>query len=100
MSLFKAIKNLKYFLCCCCIDKNKRDHFFLNRNNRVNVAPEPEDVTFENLQYSSFRRLLRTLLVYLVSLIMIFICFFIILYLNDFQFKKIENKSNKFIIKY
>ena len=100
MSVFKAIKNLKYFLCCCCLDKSKRAHFFLNRNNRVNVAPEPEDVIFENLQYSPFRRFLRTLLVYFVSLIMISVCFIIILFLNDFQFKKTKNNSNKLIIKY
>ena len=100
MSIFVAIKNLKYFLCSCCVDKSKRDHFFLNRSNRVNVAPEPEDVIFENLQYSSIERLFRTFLVYFLSLIIICICFVIILFLNDYQIKKMKNNANNFVIKY
>ena len=100
MTIFVWIKNLKYFLCCCCVSKSERDQFFLKRNVRIKEAPEPEDVIFENLQYSAFERLFRTILVYFLSLIMIFVCFIIILFLNDFQIKKLKNNSNNFVIKY
>ena len=100
MSIFNLIKNLKYFLCCCCVKKSKREHFFLNRNIQIKVAPEPEDVIFENLQYSSFQRFFRTVLVYFLSLIIIFICFIIILILNDIQIKKMKKNNNNIIIKY
>ena len=100
MTIFVWIKNLKYFLCCCCVDKNRRDHFFLNRNVGINIAPEPEDIIFENLQYSSVERFFRTLLVYFLSLIIISICFIIILFLNDFQIKKLQNNNNNNSVKY
>ena len=100
MSIFVWIKNLKFFLCCCCVSKNKRDLFFLKRNVKIKVAPEPEDVIFENLQYSAFGRFLRTLLVYFLSLIIIFVCFIIILYLNDVQIDKMKKNSNNFVMKY
>ena len=100
MTIFVWIKNLKYFLCCCCVDKSERDLFFLKRNVAVDVAPEPEDVIFENLQYSAFQRLFRTLLVYFLSIIIILFCFFIILFLNDVQIEKTKNNSNNFVIKY
>ena len=100
MTIFVWIRNLKYFLCCCCVDKSERDLFFLKRNVAVDVAPEPEDVIFENLQYSAFQRLFRTLLVYFLSIIIIFFCFIIILFLNDVQIEKTKNNSNNFVIKY
>ena len=100
MTIFKWIRNLKYFLCCCCVSKNERDLFFLKRNIVVDIAPEPEDVIFENLQYSAFERFFRTLLVYFLSLIIIFVCFIIILFLNDFQIEKMKKNSNNFILKY
>ena len=101
MNILVSIKNMKYFLCCCCIDKKKRKRFFLRRNMAVDVAPEPEDVIFENLQYSAIERLFRTLFIFLVSLIIIFVCFIIILALNYLQIKhKTEDSDKKVIFKY
>ena len=100
MSIFVWLKSLKYFLCCCCVNKSKRDHFFLKRNVSIKVAPEPEDVIFENLQYTALGRFLRTFLVYFLSLIIIFICFIIILFLNDVQIEKMKKNSNNFVMKY
>ena len=101
MNIIVSIKNLKYFLCCCCVNKNKRKIFLLKNNISVEVAPEPEDVIFENLQYSSCERFLRMLLIYFISFIIISICFLIILFLNYIQIKHKEKHSgNKLIIKY
>ena len=95
MNIFVSIKNLKYFLCYCFINKKKRKRFLLKRNISVDVAPEPEDVIFENLQYSSIDRFFITLLIYFISLIIIFICFIIILALNYVQIKFKKNENNK-----
>ena len=101
MNVFVSIKNLKYFLCCCFIDKYKRKRFLLKRNIAVDEAPEPEDVIFENLQYSSFQRFFRILLIYFISFIMIFICFVIILTFNFLQIKLQKgNNGNKKALKY
>jgi len=88
MKIFINIKGIKYFLCCCCMKKSERKMFFLQKNLSVEEAPEPEDVIFENLQYSSCARLIRTLFIYIFSLIIMAICFLIILFLNNFQAKK------------
>ena len=101
MSIFVSIKNLKYFLCCCFIDKYKRKRFLLKRNISVDKAPEPEDIIFENLQYSSVQRFFRMLLIYFVSFIIIFICFVIILCFNYLQIKLQKgNNENKKAFKY
>ena len=101
MNIFVSIKNSKYFLCCCFIDKYKRKRFLLKRNIAVDKAPEPEDVIFENLQYSSLQRFFRILLIYLVSFIIIFICFVIILAFNYLQLKlQRGNNGNKKALKY
>ena len=100
MTVFINIKNLKYFLCCCCVNKEKRKNFFLKRNITVEGAPEPEDVIFENLQCSSCERFVRTLFIYIFSLIVISICFVVILFLNYFQTKRNKKKGNLPIVKY
>ena len=101
MTILKSIKNLKYFIFYCFIDDNKRKKFFLKRNIRVNIPPEPEDIIYENLEYSFCERLARMLLIYFISLIIIFICFIIILFLNYLQINQQKGDiNNKVIIKY
>ena len=100
MTIFINIKNLKYFLCCCFINKNKRKNFFLKRNITVDAAPEPEDVIFENLQCSSCERFVRTLFIYIFSLIIIAICFVVILFLNYFQTKRNKKNGDSPVVKY
>ena len=101
MNLLISIKNQKYFLCGCFISKKKKKEFFLKKNIKVEVAPEPEDVIFENLQYSSFQRNLRIIFTYFLSFVIIAICLAIILSLNQVQIKKIKNSnSNITLIKY
>ena len=96
-NLLIKIKDLKYFLCSCFISKEEKKRFLLKRNLEVHVAPEPEDVIFENLQYSSWEKKLRILLTYFLSFIIIGICFLIILFLNNLQLKYMKTST---IIKY
>ena len=101
MNILVFLKDLKYFLCCCFIDKKKIKRFLLRRNMAVDIAPEPEDIIFENLQYSTIGRFFRTLFIFFISLIIIFICFIVILAFNYIQINhKKENSDKKAIFKY
>ena len=101
MNLFIKIKDLKYYLCKCLITKENQKRFLLKRNLEVYIAPEPEDVIYENLQYSSLEKSLRILLTYFLSFLIIAVCFIIILVINNLQIKYMKkSKFNKKIVKY
>ena len=72
----KFIKDLKYIFCFCCTKKK------LKTNLDAVVAPEPEDVIYENLEYSYIEGNFRTLIVYIISIILILICFGIFIGIN------------------
>ena len=42
-------KLLSFVFCGCCINKNKKDIYWLRRKIRFERAPEPEDIIFEHL---------------------------------------------------
>ena len=101
MSLLIKVKNLKYFLCRCFINEQKKKNFSIKKNIGADIPPEPEDIIFENLQYSSLERIFRISLIYIVSLVIIFICLLIMVTLNHIQMKNNEgNDNHKIIFKY
>ena len=75
----RFIKDLKYIFCFCCYKKN------LKTNLDAKSAPEPEDVIYENLEYSYIEGNFRTLIVYIISIILIGICFGIFIGINMLQ---------------
>jgi len=89
----KIILDLKYLFCCCCLKKD------LKVNLDVIVAPEPEDVIYENLEYTSFQKTVRTIIVYIISILLIGICFGIFIGLNVLQ-ENLNNKAIHFILSY
>ena len=89
----KYIKDLKYIFCFCCFKKN------LKTNLSANKAPEPEDVIYENLEYSYIERNFRTFIVYIISLVLIIICFGIYIGINILQ-DKINDKAIHKILSY
>ena len=94
----RIYKFLKFIFCGCCFKKNIRDLYFLKRNIRFERAPEPEDIIYENLEYSnSMSRVCRIFFVYFFSFILIFICFIIVTALNYAQ-KYINKKKNYHIV--
>ena len=101
MNILIKIKDLKYYLCKCLISKEKQKRFFLKKNLEVHVAPEPEDVIYENLQYSSLEKGLRVFLTFFLSFLIIGVCFILILGINNLQIKYRKNsKFNKKVVKY
>ena len=96
--LFISFKNLKYYFCRCFINRKKTRRFFLKRNIVAEVAPEPDEIQFENLQTTSYERLCRTFSIYFISIIIIGISFIFISRLTILQ-KKFKAENN-FLIKY
>ena len=92
--LINIICNLKYYLFCC-INKTKRRNFYLKKNIFIENAPEPEDIIYENLEFSWVQRFYKVLFIYIISFILIAISFFFIFYLNSLQIKKSQNESKE-----
>ena len=80
-----------YYLCPCCVNKNS--FYYLKRNVKFEAAPEPEDIIFENLEVKPFSRIMRTVLVYIISIIICGVSFAIIVALNKVQ-ANIDNDNN------
>ena len=81
---FKFMKDLGHCFCSCC-DKSGEDLSYLKRNVKFEDAPEPEDIIFENLEVSSFSRAVRTIGIYIISILICGISFLIIYFLNKAQ---------------
>ena len=101
MTIINMIINLKYYLYCCCINSSKRREYFLKHNIVIDEALEPEDIIYENLEFNWIQRLFRIIFVYIISSMLIAICFFFILYLNSIQARQSQsNKGNNIKAKY
>ena len=82
-----------------CFNKNSSDFAWIKSNINCEIPPEPEDILFENLQYTSTERLIRTISGFLFCLIFIGVDYGITYLLNMLQ-KKIDEKNWSFIIGY
>ena len=94
--VFHFIKNLKYYLCCL-MDEKKTKKFKMNKKINVSYANEPEDIIWENMEYSLSERIIRSLLIYLISLFLLLILLIIVFELTSLQDSLNENKHWKFI---
>ena len=92
--IFFYLKNMSHFLFCCI--KNKRDSLKFHSRNKIRVysAPEPEDVIWENLEFTVSQRFFRVFFIYLITIIFIFIVFNIVYLLNII---KIEVKEGNLV---
>jgi hypothetical protein len=82
-------------ICCCCCDKKKinilKNKLFL----RVSQAPEPTDILWENLEVTWTERVVRALVSYAITFLILVCSFGIILGLNLYQ-----TGQNKSLYKY
>jgi len=82
------------YVCCCFFNDKRKKKSRMRSTLQVEFAPEPNDVIWENLEYTATQRLIRLLWVYLSSIVLIGISFGIIIGLNFIQNKfRTENKS-------
>ena len=93
---FYYLKKIKYHICCCCIDKTKNK---TSERIRVHLAPEPEDVIWENMEFTVFQRFYRIVFIYCLSISLILITLLIVYQLNEKQ-KDIEEKNWNELLKY
>ena len=86
-------KDMKYLFFSCCIDKNSTSYY--KRNINFEAAPEPADIIFENIETSQLDRIIKTAIVYLISIILCGISFAAIYGLNLLQMYVDENQKNQ-----
>ena len=91
--IFDFFKKLAYLFCACCFDKNSTRYY--KRNLAFESAPEPEDVIFENIETKPLVRILKTALVYFISIILCGISFAAIYGLNLLQMYVDEHQKNQ-----
>jgi hypothetical protein len=95
------IKNIKYYLFCCCLSKGEKIKFNKIKGIDVDDPPEPEDLYWFNFKYNARQRGIRILFVYLICLIIIAFSFGIILIFTVWQNKIIDkDKKMHLFVKY
>ena len=87
------MRNMCYIFCSCCVNKSSENIYYLKRNIKFEDAPEPEDILFENLEFSSFSRIVRTFCIYIISILICGVSFVIIMGLNNLQ-EKIDKENS------
>ena len=84
--IFYYIKKALFYICYCCTHKNNNwKKKYSQKNIRVHLAPEPEDIIWENLEFTIFQRSYRIFLVYFISIILILLAFIIVYHLTLIQ---------------
>lgn len=82
-------KQFHYFfafnICCCCYSNRRKNRLQKAVTLKVELAPEPSDIIWENLEYSTKDRVLRKLYSYFISILLIIISFSIVVGLNYLQ---------------
>ena len=91
--IIKVFKDILYLFCSCCINKNSTSYY--KRRMTFEAAPEPEDVIFENIEVKPITRILKTALVYLISVILCGVSFAAIYGLNLLQMYVDENQKSQ-----
>ena len=93
------IKNIKYYLCCCCLSKGEKIKFNKIKGITVEDPPEPEDLVWENFKYSSRKRVCRIILVFAICIVIIGFSLLIVLGFTVLQnnITKDKKKINLFV---
>ena len=98
LKLLKMIGQLRYFFCFCCIDKIDNSKFIMKYlKMEIEEAPNPEDIIFENLEFTQQSKTYRVVGYNMISLLLIGIGFGIILGLQNLQMYVNKKDYNKII---
>ena len=88
---------LRYFFCFCCIKKIDNSKFWQKNKIQIEEAPEPEDILFENLEFTTMKKTYRVVGMNMISLLLIGIGFGIIFGLQYLQNYVSKKKYTKFV---
>ena len=102
VQLLKIIGTLRYLFCFCCIKKIDNSPIIMKTMKiKIEEAPDPEDIIFENLEFKPHKKFYRILGINTISILLIAIGFGIILALQNLQIyvnKKNYNRVVYYII--
>ena len=93
---FNFLRNMKYYFCPCCVNKNSI--YYLKRYVQFEAAPEPEEIIFENLEVKPSSRIMRTILIHIISIFIICFSLGIIIALNRLQEMVDKKNESKHLI--
>ena len=98
LQLLKMIGKLRYFFCFCCINKIDNSNFVM-KYMKINIeeAPNPEDIIFENLEFTQQSKVYRVVGINMISLLLIAIGFGIILGFQQIQIHVNKKDFNRII---
>jgi hypothetical protein len=96
MKFIRFIQNiLVNSLCSCCFEKSYKRKIKLLTTLKVEEAPEPSDIIWQNLEFSDLNKILRKIGIYFITILLISISFGIVILLNYIQNKyKDDLESN------
>ncbi len=99
--IFKSLKNYCLLRCCkCCINDMRAKQLRSYLNLTVFRPPEPEDIIFENLEYSFCYRFTKSVINYLLVILLLGISFGTCLLFNFIQSKCEKEYENKKVLNY
>ena len=87
-------KNIKYYICCCCISEGEKLKFSKKKGLDIEDTPEPEDLYFENFKYTGRQRFFKIVLFFFICILIMGVSFLIVLGLTYWQNKISENEKN------
>ena len=87
-------KNIKFYLCCCCIGRGEKIKFNKLKGIDVDDPPEPEDICWENYQYSKRDRIGYIALFFFICILIMGVSFGIVLSFTYLQNKITDNNKN------
>ena len=93
-------KSISLCFCGCCLSKNTKKSLRIKSQITVDLAPEPEDIIFEHLEFNFISRFFRSLILYFFSILLAGISFVIVTLLNYIQYKKEKDLQENIILKY
>jgi len=98
------LKNIKLYIFCYCVSKDDRIRFRRAKGIDVYDPPEPEDVIWENFRYTARERGIRTLVVFIVCILIMALSFAIVFgltFAQDYLYDdERETKSTNIFLKY
>ena len=98
------LKNIHFYLCPCCIEKERRDQFWRSKGINAKDPPEPEDIIWENFKYTFIQRFQKTVITYIICILIIALSFgaiFGLTYLQEHLYSDDkENGDTNIFLKY
>ena len=98
------LKNIKYYLFCCCLSRDDIIRFRRAKGIDVYDPPEPEDIIWENFNYTARQRGIRTIIVFIICILIMILSFALVFgltFAQDYLYDdRRGTKSNNVFLKY